>query len=189
MHSGKLVLAIGMAVFFLSTGAWAADVAKIGVVDFQKIIDKSEPGQAAKSQINTRGKKMEEELKQKGSEIENLKKQLEREALVMSKEKREESEREFRIKVGDFKSLQKKYEQELQQIQKQLVNQIKKDVLDLVNEVGKKEGYQLIMEKVGVLYVPNTMDLTDRIIQEYNKKAPKPAGPDAVPKTDAPKIE
>jgi outer membrane protein len=80
-----------MAAIFLAPGAQAADVAKIGVVDFQKIIDKSEPGQSAKTQINTRGKKMEEELKQKGSEIENLKKQLEREALVMSKEKREEN--------------------------------------------------------------------------------------------------
>jgi outer membrane protein len=86
--------------------------------------------------------------------------------------------------VGDFKTLQKKYEQELQQIQKQLVSQIKKDVLDLVNEVGKRDGYQLIIEKVGVLYVPNAMDLTDRIIQEYNKKGLKPAVAEDVPKKD-----
>ena len=184
MRIGKLFFAVVVAVIFLAPGVRAADVAKIGVVDFQKIIDKSQPGQAAKNQINARGKKMEAELKQKGAEIEELKKQLEREALVMSKEKREESERDFRIKVGDFKSLQKKYEQELQQTQRQLVNQIKKDVLDLVNDVGKKEGYQLIIERVGVLYVPNAMDLTDRIIQEYNKKGLKPAAAEGAPKKD-----
>jgi outer membrane protein len=187
MRIGKFLFTVALAALFLAPSVRAAEVAKIGVVDFQRIIDKSEPGQGAKTQINARGKKMEEELKQKASEIENLKKQLEREALVMSKEKREENEREFRIKVGDFKTLQKKYEQELQQTQKQLVNQIKKDVLDLVNEVGKKDGYQLIIEKVGVLYVPNAMDLTDRIIQEYNKKGPKPAAAADAPKADAPK--
>ena len=45
---------------------------------------------------------MELELKQKGGEIEELRKQLERESMVMSKEKREEKEREIRIKLNDF---------------------------------------------------------------------------------------
>ena len=91
----------------------------------------------------------------------------------MSAEQREEKEREFRIKVNDFKALQHKYEKDLQQIQKQVLNRIKKDVFAIVEDLGKQEGYLLIIEKVGVLYYPQALDLTDRVIQIYNEKYKK----------------
>ena len=82
--------------------AMAADVAKIGVVDIQRIMSTSEQGKASKAQIKEQSDKMTTALKEKGAEIEELKKQLERESMVMSKEKREEKEREFRIKLNGF---------------------------------------------------------------------------------------
>ena len=45
--------------------------------------------------------------------------------------------------------------------------------------MGKKEGFLVIFEKreAGVLYSPDTIDITDRLIQRYNaifsKKAAK----------------
>ncbi|MFH1582118.1 MAG: OmpH family outer membrane protein, partial [Pseudomonadota bacterium] len=99
-----------------------------------------------------------------------LQKKLERDALVMSKEMREEKGREVRIEINDFKSLEKKYRSEFQQLENRLVTRIKKDVMGIVEEIGKKEGYLLIIEKAGVLYYPNAIDLTDKLIQLYNKK-------------------
>ena len=97
-----------------------------------------------------------------------FRKKLEREALVMSKEMREEKEREFRIKVNDIKILKKKYEKNLREVQKRLIKRIRKEVLEIVQEIGKKEGYLLIIENIGVLYSPNTLDVTDKIIEKYN---------------------
>ena len=91
----------------------------------------------------------------------------------MSREKREEKEREFRIQVNDFKSLQKKYERDLQRTQKRLLGEMKKEVLEIIAEVGKAEGYLMIIEKIGVLYAPNTLDISDAIIQKYNEKKAK----------------
>jgi outer membrane protein len=153
--------------------AFAADVAKIGIVDFQKVFETSTAGKAAKEEINTQGKKLETDLKAKGSELEETKKRLEREALVMSREKREEKEREFRIKVNDFKSLQKKYERDLQRTQKRLLGEMKKEVLEIISEVGKAEGYLMIIEKIGVLYAPTALDISDIIIQKYNEMKAK----------------
>ena len=158
------------AVLVMASVGDSADVAKIGVIDFQQIIDKSDLGKHAKSEINAQGKKMETELKKKAAELEKLKDQLEREALVMSTEKREQNERDLRIKVNDFKGLQKKYEQDLQRLQKKMISRLQKDILALAQEIGKKEGFQLILERSGVLYVPSSLNITDRIIKEYNKK-------------------
>jgi outer membrane protein len=50
------------------------------------------------------------------------------------------------------------------------MNQIQKDVFDIANELGKAQGYTLIIEKkvAGVIYVANKVDLTDEVIKKYN---------------------
>jgi len=155
--------------FFWGVGSgFCADVAKIGVVEFQRLFENSDAGKDIKAEITTQGKKMEAELKGKGAEIEEIKKRLEREALVMSKEMREEKEREFRIKVNDIKTLQKKYEVELQGIQKRLMGGLQSETLEIIDDIGKSEGYLLIMDKRGVLYSPSTIDITDEVIKRYN---------------------
>jgi outer membrane protein len=161
-------------VLFLGVGSgFCADVAKIGVVEFQRLFDNSDAGKDIKTDITTQGKKMEAELQEKGAEIEELKKRLEREALVMNKEMREEKEREFRIKVNDIKTLQKKYEVELQGIQQRLMGGLQSETLEIIDEIGKSKGYLLIMDKRGVLYAPSTVDITDEVIKQYNAKYAK----------------
>ena len=53
-----------------------------------------------------------------------------------------------------------------------LVSRIQTDVVKLVEEVGKKEGFLLIIEKreAGVMYSPSTIDISDKIIQLYNQQ-------------------
>jgi len=178
MRIGKTVFFAAIFFFVTATALYAADVAKIGVVDFQRILEASSAGKAAKAEIDKHGKKMEAELKKKGTAIEEMQKKLERDALVMSKEMRDEKQRAVRIKINDIKNLQQKYISDFKQIEARLVTRIKKDVFELIEEIGKKEGYLLIVEKreAGVLYMPKTIDLTDSLIQQYNKKYAKKAG-------------
>ena len=149
--------------------ALAADVAKIGVIDFQKILETSAAGKAIQAELKSKNEMMAADLQKKGTEIENISKRLERESMVMSKEMREEKEREQRIKVNDFKSLQKKYRAELQKLQVELMQKLQTDLKAVTAEIGKKEGYLLIIDKRGVVYAPTSVDLTDKIIQMLNK--------------------
>ena len=158
---------------FFSSSSPAADVAKIGVIDLQKVLETSSPGKSIQAELKKEKEKMESDLKQKGSEIEKLGKRLELEAMVMSKEMREEKEREQRIKINDFKTLQKKYRTELQKIEVTLMNQLKADINDIVEEIGKKEGYLLIINKFGILYSPGSIDITDELIRKLNDKFEK----------------
>ena len=154
----------------------AADVAKIGVANLQRVLETSNAGKSAQEQIKKQKDQMEQELKQKGGEIEELRKQLERDSMVMSKEKREEKDREIRIKLNDFKSLQKRYRTQLQNLEKKLVNQLLKDVSTLVEEIGKKEGYLLIINNTGVMYSPGSINITDQLIKELNARYAKKSG-------------
>ncbi len=163
--------AIAAAIFsfcFFVVSSYGADVAKIGVIDLQRVLDQSSAGKKANAEIKKQGKKMETELKEKGAEIEELRERIEREALVMSKEMREEKERDIRIKINDFKSLERKFKQDMQVLNRKFTQQIHQESVELVQEIGKAEGYLLIIEKTVVLYSPNTVDITDQLIQKYN---------------------
>lgn len=154
----------------------AADVAKIGVANLQRLLETSNQDKSAQEQIKKQKDQMEQELKQKGGEIEELRKQVERESMVMSNEKREEKEREIRIKINDFKSLEKRYRAQLQNLEKKLVNALLKEVSALVEEIGKKEGYLLIINNTTVLYSPGSINITDQLIKELNARHAKKSG-------------
>ena len=171
--ASKWIILTILAIFWGPGYGFCADVAKIGVVEFQRLFENSDAGKEIKAKITTQGKKMEAELKEKGAEIEEIKKRLERESLVMSKEMREEKEREFRIKINDIKTLQKKYEVELQGVQKKLMSGLQSETLEIIDEMGKSGGYLLIMDKRGVLYSPTTIDITDEVIKQYNVRYTK----------------
>lgn len=171
--ASKWIFLTMMAFFFVGGSGLCADVAKIAVVEFQRLFENSDAGKEIKAEITTQGKKMEAELKEKGVEIEEMKKRLEREALVMSKEMREEKEREFRIKINDIKTLQKKYEADLQGVQKKLMGGLQSETLEIIDQIGKSGGYLLIMDKRGVLYSPTTNDITDEVIKQYNAQYAK----------------
>lgn len=169
MKLGKFGLIAAMAWMILSVvPAHSADVAKIGIVDFQRVLLESEAGKAVQTEIQKKGRQMEASLIELGQEIENLTEQMSRESMVMSKEKREEKQRELEIKKYDFQSMQKKFQMEFREIEAAEVEKLKNEIFELAEGMGKKEGYLLILEKSAAIYYPTTIDITDALIEKYN---------------------
>ena len=153
------------------SNAVAADVVKIGIIDLQKILSTSNAGKEAQQKISAKGQELQADLEAKAAAITEEQERYEREASVMSTEARSEKERELKIKKLDFDDLKEKYESEFNTYNQELVNQFKVDVLAATDKIGKKEGYTLILEKSssGVVYAPSTIDLTDKVILQYNE--------------------
>jgi outer membrane protein len=179
MRLRKIVMMMSFSLCLLTIGipfGFCADVAKIGTVNFQKIFENSSAGKAVKAAINSEGQRMEQDLKQKGEEIKALEKRLGEDAGVMSKEAREEQRWDYERKIDEVKALKKKYDRQIQELQMQRVNAVRQEVMQLIQEYGKKEGYLLIIEDVSVVYAPQNLDLTDEIIKRYNEQPAKSGG-------------
>ena len=164
----------GMTAFIclmISAPSFGADVAKIGVVSIQKVLLTSSVGKMVKAQMNKKFREIQTILNEKNDEIKKLRENLEREALVMSKEKQQEREREIRIKINDIKELQKKYEKDMKLLNDRAVKRVRTDILKIIKEIGKKEGFLLIISNEVVLYSPTSIDVTDQLIQAYNTYA------------------
>ena len=161
-----LVLAVVMG---MAAVAGAADV-RIAVIDFQRILDDSRAGKAAQETINQQGRQMEAELKAKGDALEQMKEQLQKDALVMSKETREEKEREFRIQINEFRESQQEFAKKAREMQMRAMGKIRQDIDTLAKAYAEEKGFTLMIEKqeAGVIYVPAQLDVTNEIIRRYD---------------------
>jgi outer membrane protein len=166
----KLTVVIGLMLILGSRTGFCADVAKIGVVSFQKILENSEAGKAAKKELTTEGQAMEADLKKKSDEISELQQMLQRDTGIMTKEARDEKQWELTRKIDDVKALKKKYDRKIQELQAQLLSGIRQDLVTLIREYGQKQGYLMIIEDIGVVYAPQSIEISDAIIKLYNEQ-------------------
>jgi len=178
MHFRKILISIMIGAAFVTFGisdGLCADVAKIGTVSFEKIFNNSAGGKAVKNQINQEGRGMNSDLEKIQKEIKELQQLLEKDGGtgVMNDSARENKRWELDRKVNEVKALKRRFDRKIQELQIRLINTVKKDVLQIVADYSKKEGYLLVIEDVNIVYAPKTLDITDKIIQLYDKSYTK----------------
>lgn len=159
---------------FLANVAFAESAPKIGYVDLQRALNESESGKKAKEEFKVQVDKLQAQLKKQKDEIDNLKEQLEKKALVMKEEERTHLEDDYRKKMRDFERNYKDSQTDLQKKDNELTGGIIKDLQDIIRAYGEREGYTLILEATNsaVLYGAKGADLTDPVMQQYNSLHP-----------------
>lgn len=161
--------AILICLFLIIAPVSGADVGRIGIVDFQMVLMESDAGKMVQTEIQQKGRSMEADLRKMGEEMEAMMRQLERDSMVMSADRREQQQRELEIRRYDFQSMQRKYQSEFREMEAKLVEKLRDEVFAISETIGKQEGYMLIIERGAAIYYPSTIDITNRVIQAYNK--------------------
>lgn len=150
--------------------SYSADIARIGVIDFQRILKSSKAGKDVAKQLRQKQEERRIALKEKQKEIITLQKNMKNADLLEEKESRDAKQAELDSKLEAFKKLEAEFSSALKEINSTASSRIRKDVSDLITAVGKKGGYLLIVEKSDVLYAPDAVDITEKIIKAYDKK-------------------
>ena len=153
-----------------SASAYGADVGRIGIIDFQRVLLESEAGKSVQAEIQQKGRSMESDLMKMGEEIESMMRQLQRDSMVMSAERREQQQRELEIRRYDFQTMQKKYQSEFREMEVTMLDKLRDEVFDIAESIGQREGYMLIIERGAAIYFPSSIDITDKLIQAYNEQ-------------------
>jgi outer membrane protein len=178
MSIRKIAIFIIMAFFLTAIGATAgfcADVAKIGTVNFEKIFNNSNAGKAVRNQIQEEGKRMNADLEKIQNEIQALQQVLGKDgsAAVLNEGARENKQWELDRKIDEVKALKKRFDRKIQELQMRLINAVRKEVLTIIHDYGQKEGYLMVIEDINLVYAPQALDITDKVIQLYNAHSAK----------------
>jgi outer membrane protein len=167
----RLVLLTLIVLGLTATPVIAKEV-KFGFVDLQKALNLSVSGKAAKEKIKAKVQSYDAEVKARQDELKKLKEDLEKQAMLLSEDARNAKERDYQQKVKDYQRFTKDIQEELQQADADYTRKILEDLFTVVQEIGKKEGYTVILEKTesAMLYGDDAVDMTDQLIKAFDKK-------------------
>jgi outer membrane protein len=152
----------------LPVSAPAADTAKFGAIDIQKVLNESEAGKKAKSDLESMIKSKQSTIDEKGKAIEKLKSELEKQSSILSGDARKNKEDTLEKMVREYQHLVQDSQAELKKKESELTDGILKEIRDLVDKIGEEEGYTIIFEKGTVLYSNKGIDVTESVLKRFD---------------------
>ena len=179
--SSIVIFALAAVVLAGSANTVQAQV-KIGVVDLQRAINETEDGRQAKRRLKKLFDERQKSLDEKQKALKAQKDNLERQQDVLSEDALRKKAEKFQAEVMELQNEYMQYQQELSAKEGELTQKILEKMQGILRRIGQTDGYTLIIEanEGGVVWVPNNLDLTDVLIQRYNKQAKQGGG--AAPK-------
>ena len=156
---------------FPQLGLAAADAVKIGVVDFQKVLNLSEAGKRSQKILWASKQQKESELKASG---EKLKKESEalRNNIMLNEAAKAKKQKELREEERKLRSAYQAAERGLQREQRKASESIYSQVQTVISLIAKEQKFDFVIEKStarAILYSGSTMeDITDAVIKRYN---------------------
>jgi outer membrane protein len=153
----------------IPVASFAADAVKFGAIDVQKILNESEAGKKAKTDLETLIKSKQSMIDEKGKAIEKLKADIEKQASVLSADARKAKEDELEKSIREYQRVVQDSQSEIKKKEAELTDVILKDTRELIEKTGEEEGYMLIIEKGMVLYSSKGIDITDTVLKRYDE--------------------
>jgi len=144
---------------------------KIGFINVQKAVTQSDRGKAAIDRLQTEVNQSKAKLDVKKKEIETLQKALTDNIDKWDPATKQAKANEIEAKRKAITREAEDYQEYYQKRENEQLKPIIESLNQVINELGKKEGYTVIFDYSGaILYINPATDLTDKIIKDFNNK-------------------
>lgn len=166
----SLLLAAGMLAW--AGIAQAEDAIRIAIVDIDQAVNATEQGKQARDELAKKRKAAETELKPLMEKGKALADEIQSKRFVLSQEALYQKQLDLAEIQNDAKARMGELEGQYKVDSERLVGPLRQKLVEIIDEIGKSEGFTLILERntPGVLYSREALDITDMVIQRFNKK-------------------
>jgi outer membrane protein len=165
-----LVVGIICVLFFLTHG-FCEEPCKIGVIDVMKLQEKSKAFQKIRKELKEKFDALEKKLEKERNEVLKLEEELKKQSMMLSLDAKEDKRKDLEKKMRRFRFLQNETAEEAKALELDARKEVIKDIEKVVDKIGKKKGYVIILERrtVGLIYYKDVIDLTDEVTEAYDK--------------------
>lgn len=143
---------------------------RVAVVDMQRALLETNDGRRAKNQLKAQFEKLQEDLNRRQQGLKRQKEEIEKQRNVLSAAALQKRMGEYQQAFEGLSKNYLEYQQQLAQREAELTKQILVNLQGVVRQFGNSEGFTLILDQGAVVFSPTHIDLTDRVIQEYNRQ-------------------
>jgi len=164
--------------------------AKVGVISVQGAIVGTKDGQKAAQQLDAKFGPKKKDLDGRQSEVVQLQDQYSKGGTLMSEEKRNQLARDIDEKKKRLERDVQDSQEELQSEQQRVLQGLGQRMMAVIEKYAKDNGYTMILDvsnpNTPVLYASSAIDITQDIVQLYDKN-PSSGAATSAPGTPGPK--
>ena len=147
----------------------------VGKVDVQKVLLNVNDGIEVRSKLKKVFDSKQELLKKEEEKIRKAQQDYEKQKSVLNDKAREAKERDIQGLIDGIQKQTMEYQKEITDMENKAKGPILEKVKAIVDEVSKKADVDVTFEAstAPVIYAKEEKDLTQEVIDAYNKKYPK----------------
>ncbi|HEC25335.1 MAG TPA: OmpH family outer membrane protein [bacterium] len=165
-----LAVFILTAVILSGPGAAWASGSNIAVVNMQKIISTSHQGKKAGVELKALIGQYRAKLLTMKKEIASIQANLKNNGSIMSASEKAKKTKEFETDISKFSSEEKHIQGIVSQKRFELLKGIVKKADSIIAVIAKENGYTLVINRVSVVYMVNSINITDEVLRRMNLK-------------------
>ena len=165
MNKQRIIIFLVFFVFSISSVAYAES--KIGYVNFGKLMEKSQQGQAVRKALESEFSSRDKQLSASRDAILKLEEKLKNDGSIMSETNRVNLEREILSKKRDHNRLRDEYREDINIRRNEEIGALQKKVYEVIKKFSEQQKYDLVLTQA-VLYASPAVDITDQILQRLN---------------------
>jgi outer membrane protein len=171
----RIALATVLCSLFAAGAVNAQEAIKLAYVDMQKALNESKSGKKALGELQKLMEERKSGLQKQKDALEKKKDELDKQGLLLNEETRKNRESEIRTLERDYSRTLSDIKEEFGRRESEFTDGIRKDLLKVIEKIGKEGGYTLVLEKQysAILYAPPTIDLTEMLIKRYDAEGAK----------------
>ncbi len=158
-----------MLTLLLAPGVRATDY-KIGVVDPNRVVERSPQYAAAGKALQVEVEERERNLRQQQEQITVLQSKLERDAALMSEGEMQLLQNDIRSRTRKLKYAQDEFQEDFALRQNELRTKLGKQVQEVVIELAKELGIDLVISD-GLVYYNPRVDISDLVIERLKRNS------------------
>jgi Skp family chaperone for outer membrane proteins len=188
--------AVGVALALSAMPAAAQDsrtVARIAILDVERVLTQSEAGKAALKQITDQRKRYQDEISKAEDQLRSEERELVQSRATLAAEAFDEKRRAFERKVQDTQRMVQQRSGTIDGMMRNAREQIGKAALEALQELIKERGFNVVLDRKQIVATDPGLEVTDEVMARVNKRLPSikieaaAAAPKPAPSAPAPK--
>lgn len=158
---------------------------KIGVLDFKQVTERSTAIQAMVKSAESPLAAKKSSIDSKTSDYKERKDKLDSRRSVLSEDQIKAEEQALDKIKTDIQDMQYEVNKQYDRMDQEVMQPAVERIMAIVQEIAKREGYDLVVPSEVALYKTDKIDLTPLVIQALDKEGAKPSSPAMPPSKDA----
>jgi outer membrane protein len=142
------------------------------VVDLDQALNSTEEGKSAREELARKQREAEARVQPQIDRFQELQEELKSKKFVLSEEALYQRQLDLIELKNQIESDMKEAEGKFKVDQERIVGPLRKKLIDIVQDIGREQGFTLIVERgtPGLLYSREALDITDTVIERFNNK-------------------